>query len=831
MGDVFSKEIPQLMQTHLDHLLNSSISIDVIKERGYKSVLGRKELESLGFSSSQRRIPGILIPLRAPDGSPAGHQYRPDEPLVNDKGKVIKYVNPPESSLRLDMPLRCQVSAGDPRTELWATEGAKKADSLASQGACSINLSGVWGFKGKNRFGATTFLADFDYIALKGRAVYLVFDSDITTKPQVRQAMLRLKEHLERKGAQVHIVQLPHGPDDAKTGVDDYLGGGHSIDDIKLLVVEDLPEPPQEDLPLHTNQYRIEQGCFCMVKTVDGQNKLVPLCNFTAQIEEEVVVDDGIDEMLYFVMKGALRDGRQLPQVQIKAASFPELSWVTKTWGSRAVIGAGSAMKDHLRAAIQLSSSLNGSEPRHIFTHTGWRNINGDRVFLTGSGALGREGVEVHLEDRLGLYRLPTNIDDVNPVEAVQASLRLLDIGKPEVMYSLWASMYLSPLSEVLEPAFTVWLLGRTGSFKSVLSALTLCHFGNFDYLKLPAAWRNSANQLEKTMAVLRDLPLVIDDFPPGASTAMARELELKAEIIIRGQGNRAGRGTLKADRSFRSAPAPRGLVITSGEQLPYGESAAARLFVVEVEPSDIDKEELTRAQAEQHLYSYSMSNYVLWLRDNWEERVANLQESWTHYRNQAVSQGIHLRLPAAVAWLYIGFESAMMFASSIGAIDDVEAAQKCDKAWDIFIQLADRQGWRVDEERPSTRFIEAFTTLLTQRKIVLIDSYLTEPQAVDIKPGQVFVGWHDDEYYYLMPLAVFGAVGEFYHRSGRPFTFKDQAVLADLARLNLLTPAEEMRNGKMVQRNTKVLRIEEETKRVIWLKKSSINEKVPEVI
>jgi hypothetical protein len=92
---------------------------------------------------------------------------------------------------------------GDPSTALSITEGIKKGDALATHNLCAVVLPGVWGFKGKNTLGGVTFLADWDYIALKGRKVYIVYDSDVTLKPQVQSALWRLTEHLRRRGADV----------------------------------------------------------------------------------------------------------------------------------------------------------------------------------------------------------------------------------------------------------------------------------------------------------------------------------------------------------------------------------------------------------------------------------------------------------------------------------------------------------------------------------------------------------------------------------------------------------------------------------------------------
>ncbi|AII59434.1 hypothetical protein X793_03535 [Dehalococcoides mccartyi CG4] len=221
---VFSDAIPELLAEHFRHLTEGSgISVDVIRERKYRSLLGKSELEKLGFTPAQQRTPGILIPLWSVDGKEAGHQFRPDHPRTNVRGKPVKYESPTGSSNRLDCSPRSQKAIENPQVPLWITEGSKKADALASKGACAISVTGVWGFKGKNQFGGITFLTDWDYVALKGRTVYLAFDSDIVTKEPVRKALEHIGEHLKRKGGVVQIIQLPQLEGQSKTGIDDYL--------------------------------------------------------------------------------------------------------------------------------------------------------------------------------------------------------------------------------------------------------------------------------------------------------------------------------------------------------------------------------------------------------------------------------------------------------------------------------------------------------------------------------------------------------------------------------------------------------------------------------
>ncbi|MDP2729093.1 MAG: hypothetical protein Q8O55_01260, partial [Dehalococcoidales bacterium] len=119
---VFSEIVPALLTDHFRHLSEGSgISPEVIKERGYRSLLGKSDLDKLGFSSAQQRVPGILIPLWSVDGKEAGFQLRPDHPRTNGRGKAVKYESPSGSSNRLDCPPRCQKMIGNPQIPLWIT--------------------------------------------------------------------------------------------------------------------------------------------------------------------------------------------------------------------------------------------------------------------------------------------------------------------------------------------------------------------------------------------------------------------------------------------------------------------------------------------------------------------------------------------------------------------------------------------------------------------------------------------------------------------------------------------------------------------------------------
>lgn len=187
----------------LDHhrkmlVVESGITPEIVEARGYRTVETKSELEVLGFSKVQRRVPALLIPVLGPSGSIANYQIRPDEPRIKD-AKAIKYETPSGSRMVLDVHPFAREMLADPSVPLYITEGVKKGDALVSRGLCAVALLGVWNWRGTNSRGGKTMLGDWNYIALNDRETFIVFDSDIVLKPEVFRAMGHLKAFLESR--------------------------------------------------------------------------------------------------------------------------------------------------------------------------------------------------------------------------------------------------------------------------------------------------------------------------------------------------------------------------------------------------------------------------------------------------------------------------------------------------------------------------------------------------------------------------------------------------------------------------------------------------------
>ncbi|MGC4105372.1 MAG: DUF3854 domain-containing protein [Thermomicrobiales bacterium] len=205
----------------------------------------------------------------------------------------------------LDVPPGCRDRLGDPSIPLFITEGARKADAAASQGLCCIAVLGVWNWRGTNAQGGTVALPDFEVMALNGRDVYLVFDSDVVTKPTVRKALDRLAAMLRTRGATVKIVQLPAGPGGTKVGLDDFFASGKTVTDLLAHVVERVEVPDDEDTT-PDGPYLIVNGGMVWRRGEGLNETWVTLTNFTAEIREEIIADDGLSERGELLIAGIL---------------------------------------------------------------------------------------------------------------------------------------------------------------------------------------------------------------------------------------------------------------------------------------------------------------------------------------------------------------------------------------------------------------------------------------------------------------------------------------------------------------------------------------------
>lgn len=268
-----------------------------------------------------------------------------------------------------------------------------------------------------------------------------------------------------------------------------------------------------------------------------------------------------MEESRHFVVQGTVENGTPLPEASIAGSEFAAMRWPMRVWGSRAVVSAGMGAQDRLREAIQLLSP--NVPQQRLYTHTGWREVHGEHVYLHGAGAISETGtrtdVAVELAAPLDRFVLPEPPDGAELIAATRASLGMLEVAPHIVTVPVLCAVYRAVLGSANPSEH---LHGPTGVAKTQIAALAQQHFGReMDDIHLPGSWGSTAYALAETLFRAKDALVVVDDFAPAGSTVDVQRLHRDADKLLRGQGNLSARQRLRPDATLRPGHPPRGLL------------------------------------------------------------------------------------------------------------------------------------------------------------------------------------------------------------------------------------------------------------------------------
>jgi hypothetical protein len=562
-------------------------------------------------------------------------------------------------------------------------------------------------------------------------------------------------------------------------------------------------------------RYAIENGVIVEVKEGknakgDSEEYAIPLCNFQARINAEVMRDDGAEQTAVFSLSGSLSTGEVLPTRDILASQFGGMNWVTQNWGARAVVYAGQSTRDKLREAIQ-TRSLDTIESRTVFAHTGWRKLEPHGwVYLHAAGGLGKDGavssIKVQLTGSLERYALPEPLTDLEQTrKAVRSSLEFLNVAPYRVTVPVWLAVYRS----VIDAArFTVFLFGRTGSRKSGLAALALQHLAptaNWD--ALTTQWTATDNALERVLFEAKDSLTVIDDFNPTGNAQDVRKYHARAERVLRAQGNGGGRSRMRADLTLRPEMPPRGMTISTGEDLPHGHSLRARCLILEVRQGDVNLERVIAlsSQARDGVLAHAMTAFIQWLASDLEQHREILRK--TALEAQTRFTASHGRTSAAAGELLATLKLWQAFALERQFITRDESTALEAQVIEALNLTTKAQASHQEASDPAQRFPQLLRGLLFSGKAHLVSAELEqepndpqtwgwrektigtgENQRTEWQAQGSRIGWvttpkdNSEASVYLEPSAAFTALSRYAQESDEAIVRTQKTLWGELA-------------------------------------------------
>jgi hypothetical protein len=527
--------------------------------------------------------------------------------------------------------------------------------------------------------------------------------------------------------------------------------------------------------------------------------------------------------------------------VNLAAEDVRSPQWALDAFGAAARVYPRT--REHLFTAIQ---TVSGEVPRsRVYTHTGWRKPRKGWVYLHAGGAIGPVSgavssahpgevapakppsdqataepgtvgpvphMRVELPSDLGRMVLPAPPSTARLRVVVGASLRLLDVAPDDVTIPAYATMIRAVLGAV---DFTTQIAGPTGAGKTAVAALLQQHFGSeMDASHLPASWASTANANEFVAFHAKDALLVVDDFAPTGSQYDVDRLHAQAERFLRAAANRVGRGRLRPDATMRPTRGPRGMVLSTGEDVPRGQSLRARVFVIDMAKGQLDWTRLSACQrdADAGHYAEAMSGFIAWLVPRYskvQRVVGKLDDRW---RVAATTSGQHPRVATTTGKLAVAFACWGRYAQAVGAITKHERKALWQRGWSALQQVGRTQGSYQRASDPVERFFDllraamvggqAHVTTLTGRVPGNPGAWgWRQPPGGFPVPAGDRVGWLDGEDLYLEPHKTYQVVQKLAKDGGESISIGASALHKRLADRKLLVSTDKARDRLTVRK------------------------------
>jgi hypothetical protein len=818
-----------LTEADYEALATSWITRDLADQAMIRRVDSREGREAIGQKGS-RDCAGLLFPIYRP-GCAHAHSYRlrRDNPEWT-QGKDgtpkpdRKYLGAPGSTNRLYFPPGVALEQLlDATLPIVIVEGEKKALALQRL-ACHevetprfipIAISGVWNWRGTvgktggprgERIDVKGPISDLSRITWAERTAFILFDANVTTNDSVKWARKGIARELATRHATVKFINLPE--DCGVNGVDDLLAAWGPA---RVLELFDRPAGGASLQIVLPPQFQQRPDGIYRVTTRGQQLVETQLTNFQASIVTNICLDDGVETKREFELQCELT-GRSFG-FTIPSARFSPMDWPIEQMGPYAITFPN--QKEYARTAIQ-SHSVSAEEQR-VYTHSGWRSVDGRWLFLHAGGAIDGAGavtgVNVRLPGSLSRYELPTPPTLAALAAAVRSSLKLIELAPASIGFPVLAAVSRAVLGDA---DFALHVAGETGAFKSELAALAQQFFGaGMDRMHLPGSWASTGNALEMLAFHAKDALVVIDDFAPQGNTADVARYHSAADRVFRAAGNQSGRGRLDSNSKLRESKPPRGLVLSTGEDIPRGHSIRARLLILELSKGGITAAKLSECQSAALAgdYAQAMSGYLMWMAGRFEASRASHAQRVTELRADAIRDPAHARTPDIISNLQAAFESYLDFCTECGAIDDQKRESLASACWRALREAAMAQAKHHAASEPAARFVSLVRACLSSGQAHLAGRDGGTPRQSpegcgwrrvtqnEWVPRGNCIGWTDEADIYLEPTAAYQVVQVAGRDAGESMAVSEQTLKKRLREKSLLASIDESRQTLTIRR------------------------------
>lgn len=494
------------------------------------------------------------------------------------------------------------------------------------------------------------------------------------------------------------------------------------------------------------------------------------LANFEPKILERVIAWTGSEEagqLEDWVVQ--LKQGEEAYDLRLKAEQYANYRTLAETVDSATPshFVIEDRMAGPFKAAMQHYS---GRRPRrHAYAAPGWLPDRDGFLVPGVPGAIMANGRDPSIVFEVGdapkeMAYTRTIAEDANLAQVVEL---LFTSIPPRVMIPLATQVLASPLASLGFKYQTVMhLYGPTNTYKTTIARAIISLYG---YQPSGEAmgidhWGSTTNSIRAGLFFFRDLPFLVDDFKVGIKS------EKEVTEIIQAYGDSSGRGRLNRNMRRTVTQIPRGLILTTGEDVWESQrSVLTRSMLVRVERGAVSLDRLSPLSlaAERGQLGALGLAWIRWLCSQGKESLHNtLLKGHDSVRPQ-VQEWVgeeHPRLVSSVTSLAVVNRIFQVFLKTIAPSFVEEYRRLFEEGWTSVLKSVTKQAESGTEISPLMQVITAISESLGVNQVRLKGKLKTD---TGVGPtGIRAVGYIDSEYIYLTKWLTFGWFTEVSERS-----------------------------------------------------------------
>lgn len=502
--------------------------------------------------------------------------------------------------------------------------------------------------------------------------------------------------------------------------------------------------PTDEPEKRNTWPYLIRDGMLIFQKekvTRHGSEIIdTEICAFTAKISEEIIMEDG---RKIFVIEGVGKRGGPFKfeiDAELYGTTNKLCAALESAVGSKDPIFA--EQHKHVGPAIKILTD--NIQPVRRYVRTGWT----PHGFVIPGKVI--PGVDIQLDRKLA-YEYDTKAD----LEKGKYALgRLIESIHPGNACIVLSAIFTAPLAQLIgweNERYGIFNKGITNSLKTSWTQAAMCIYGkgfiNRDNLiKFGDGSTKTALMTYATKA--GHMPYSLDNYKPNTGGGAKEFISMLHNIMEGGDRDRGKRdGGIRENHSITCWP------IFTGEDMPDSDASSfARVLVV---PFAWGKNELNKALGE----AQALSEHLPAIGRTWLDYLSNeetkaiiiktkerywaTREAWIKYlADQHEDMSITLRIATSLTINQLAFEIVCQCFEMLTQYKDVHI--------EALRSVAGGMAIHTTESAEYQRFLAALKELLATGRAIVIPRK-GYPSDTRIDPDR-FMGWIDDEGYYLLP-------------------------------------------------------------------------------